>query len=300
MSPVSVLQVALPVPLPRLFDYLPPIGQAASPGDVGKRVSVMFGNRPLTGFVAGVGPPADPGLDLRPADALLDAAPLLHGELLESLHWLARYTHAPPGEVVATALPVLLRQGEPLPDTHAWHWRLTEAGLSGRERLRAGSRPRRLADLLAQHGTLDEDVLDLHLDTGRATARDLGKRGLAERFAAPPAAVAASPRPGPALNDEQQAAADLQRHIPQQCGNGERAQAGAMSRVAGALVPFTLKPDEHADPQCHRSTRKIEYFTHDVACPAGLLRTALCLTQRVHTRLATPTRRALTGSVNNV
>ena len=33
----------------------------------------------LTGFVAGVGPPADPGLDLRPADALLDAAPLLHG-----------------------------------------------------------------------------------------------------------------------------------------------------------------------------------------------------------------------------
>ena len=208
MPPDHTLQVALPVPLPRLFDYLPPIGQAASPSDVGKRVSVMFGNRALTGFVAGVGPPSDPGLDLRPADALLDAAPLLHGELLESLHWLARYTHAPLGEVVATALPVLLRQGEPLPDTHAWHWRLTEAGLSGRERLRAGSRPRRLADLLAQHGTFDEDVLDLHLDTGRATARDLGKRGLAERFAAPPAAVAASPRPGPALNDEQQAAAD--------------------------------------------------------------------------------------------
>ena len=100
MPPDHTLQVALPVPLPRLFDYLPPIGQAASPGDVGKRVSVMFGNRALTGFVAGVGPPADPGLDLRPADALLDAAPLLHGELLESLHGLARYTHAPLGEVV--------------------------------------------------------------------------------------------------------------------------------------------------------------------------------------------------------
>lgn len=208
MPPDRALQVALPVPLPRLFDYLPPVGHAASPGDVGKRVSVMFGNRALTGFVAGVGPPGDPGLDLRPADALLDAAPLLHGELLESLHWLARYTHAPLGEVVATALPVLLRQGEPLPDTHAWHWRLTEAGLSGRERLRAGSRPRRLADLLAQHGTLDEDLLDLHLDAGRTTARDLGKRGLAERFAAAPAAVAASPRAGPALNDEQQTAAD--------------------------------------------------------------------------------------------
>ena len=208
MPPVSVLQVALPVPLPRLFDYLPPPGRDAASGDVGKRVSVVFGNRTLTGFVAGVAPATDPGMELRHAEALLDPDPLLQGELLESLQWLARYTHAPLGEVVATALPTLLRQGEPLPDTHAWHWRLTEAGQLQRDRLRAGSRPRRLAELLADHGSLDEDALDLHLEAGRATARDLGKRGLAERFAAAPAPPVPSPRPGPALNDEQQAAAD--------------------------------------------------------------------------------------------
>ncbi|HEV7272046.1 primosomal protein N' [Pseudoxanthomonas sp.] len=208
MSPVAVLRVALPVPLPRLFDYLPPPGHAASPGDVGKRVSVVFGNRPLTGFVAGVAPPADPALELRPADALLDTDPLLLGEPLDSLHWLARYTHAPLGEVVATALPTLLRQGEPVPDTHAWHWRLTEAGRLQRDRLRAGSRPRRLADLLAEHGALDEDVLDLHLEAGRATARGLGKRGLAECHPAAATLPAPAPRAGPALNDEQQAAAD--------------------------------------------------------------------------------------------
>lgn len=208
MPPFPVFHVALPVPLPRLFDYLPRPGHVASDRDIGKRVKVLFGHRPLVGFIAGSGPATDPDLALRPVEAMLDAVPLLQGEPLESLHWLARYTHAPLGEVVATALPALLRQGEPLPDTHAWHWRLTEAGLSGRERLRAGSRPRRLADLLAQHGALYEDVLDLHVDAGRATARDLGKRGLAERFATLPAAVAASPRPGPALNDEQQSAAD--------------------------------------------------------------------------------------------
>ena len=208
MSPVSVLQVALPVPLPRLFDYLPPPGHAASPEDVGKRVKVLFGNRALTGFVAGVGQPADPDLELRHAEALLDASPLLHGELLESLHWLGRYTHAPMGEVVATALPVQLRQGEPLPDTHAWHWRLTEAGRTQQDRLRAGSRPRRLADLLAAHASLDEDVLDLHVDAGRATARDLARRGLAERVAAPATTPPPSPRPGPALNDEQRVAAE--------------------------------------------------------------------------------------------
>ena len=93
MPPDHALQVALPVPLPRLFDYLPPIGQAASPGDVGKRVSVMFGNRALTGFVAGVGPPADPGLDLRPADALLDAAPLLHDDLHRRIRGVLHERH---------------------------------------------------------------------------------------------------------------------------------------------------------------------------------------------------------------
>ena len=96
MPPDRALQVALPVPLPRLFDYLPPVGHAASPGDVGKRVSVMFGNRALTGFVAGVGPPGDPGLDLRPADALLDGAPLrmLHtypGHRSQAVRFYGRY-----------------------------------------------------------------------------------------------------------------------------------------------------------------------------------------------------------------
>jgi len=208
MPPAPVLHVALPVPLPRTFDYLPPDGHAAAPGDVGKRVRVPFGPRELTGLVTGVGAAEGDAPELRAAHALLDADPLLGGELLESLRWLVRYTHAPPGEVFATALPVALRQGEPLPDTRAWRWRLTEAGQLQRDRLRAGSRPRRLADLLDLHGALDEDALDLHLDEGRATARGLGKRGLAERFAAAAAPAVPAPAEGPVLNEEQRAAAE--------------------------------------------------------------------------------------------
>src|SRR3546814_8745270 len=51
----SVLQVALPVPLPRLFDYRAPAGLAAAPDLVGCRVRVPFGPRELVGVVAGVG-----------------------------------------------------------------------------------------------------------------------------------------------------------------------------------------------------------------------------------------------------
>ena len=211
-----VLRVALPVPLPRLFDYLPP---ADGPGNVGCRVRVPFGSRSVVGVVVGVGP-SEPGVaELRQAEALLDPQPLLQGELLDSLRWLARYSHAPLGEVLATALPSALRRGEPLPDTHAWAWRLTEAGVTGLTRLRG--RPRQLADLLnamqpdaAQRQALDEDQLDTALDDWRSAARALLKRGLAERIAVPASQCAPMPQPGPVLNDEQAAALDALRDRP--------------------------------------------------------------------------------------
>jgi len=202
-SPDDCLQVALPVPLPRLFDYRAPA--PVGPSDVGRRVRVPFGPRTLVGIVASVGPPrADVG-ELREIAGWLDGEPLLSGELLDSLRWLARYTHAPLGEVLATALPAALRRGEPLPDTHAWAWRLTGAGAAALPGLRAGTRPRRLAELL--HGaTREEDTLDGLMDGWREAARSLARRGYAERIAVPASQPPPSPQPGPEPNAEQQAA----------------------------------------------------------------------------------------------
>lgn len=213
--PAPTLQVALPLPLPREFDYRPPPGRMVDPGDVGRRVRVPFGSRELYGVVAAVGRESADAPELRHAAALLDEAPLFHGELLESLRWLARYTHAPLGEVFATALPAALRHGEPLPDTHAWAWRLTAEGVAGLPRLRAGTRPRRLAEILQEGPSdiestrlRDEDSLDLQMEDWRSAARALAKRGYAERVAVPATQVAAAPQPGPALNAEQQAAVE--------------------------------------------------------------------------------------------
>jgi len=199
------LQVALPVPVPRLFDYLPPDGVVADAGAIGQRVRVPFGNRELVGVVAGIGIP-EAGLELRRASALPDAVPLFSGELLDSLRWLARYTHAPQGEVFATALPAALRAGEPLPDTHAWAWVATEAGATGRHGLRQGSRTRRLAELLAHGTAVDEDRLERELEGWRTAARALARRGHVERVAVPAVAHAPAPQPGPQPNAEQGAA----------------------------------------------------------------------------------------------
>ena len=203
-----LLQVALPLPLPRLFDYLSPPDHDVSEADIGRRVRVPFGRRELIGVIAGIGP-ADTGdgRELRPADALLDnAGPVLHGELLDSLRWLARYLHAPLGEVLATALPSTLRQGDALPDTRLVMWQLTEAGRTALPRLRTDSRTRKLAELLTA-AALDEAALGDRLDGWRAAARALAGRGLVESRLESPAIKPQPPAAdGPVPNPEQQAA----------------------------------------------------------------------------------------------
>ena len=80
----TVLRVALPVPLPRLFDYLPPPGATAEGLAAGQRLRVPFGGREMVGILAGHGP-AEAGVELRRVLEPLDATPLLDGELLASL-----------------------------------------------------------------------------------------------------------------------------------------------------------------------------------------------------------------------
>jgi len=204
-APRSILRVALPLPLPRLFDYDAVDGESATADAIGCRIRVPFGSRELIGVVAEIGLPADDAPELRTTLARLDAAPLFHGELFDSLRWLARYTHAPLGEVFATALPAALRRGEPLPDTHTWAWQLTEAGATARDTLRKGSRPRRLAELLHERPR-DEAALSDLLEDWRTAARALAQRGLIERVAVPANAHAPAPGAGPVPNDEQRAA----------------------------------------------------------------------------------------------
>lgn len=198
----GVVRIALPVPVHRLFDYLPPPGPAP---EVGCRVRVPFGRRELVGIVSGTTPSAGdtPG-ELRQVTAVIDTAPLFAGELLASLRWLARYTHAALGEVFATALPGPLRHGEPLPDVRHRGWRLTRAGHTALDSMRAG-RPRQLAAELAG-GDLDADSLATRVEGWREAARSLERRGLVEPVFLDVATGGPAEAAGPVPNPEQQSA----------------------------------------------------------------------------------------------
>ena len=216
MTAPAILRVALPVPLPRLFDYLPPPGVDAALVAVGARLRVPFGQREICGLVVGHGQ-ADPGVELRAALDAPDAAPLLRGELLASLRWLAGYLHAPLGEVLAAALPAALRRGEPLPDMARYGWALNEAGRTALPAMRPG-RPRALAELLQI--LRDEDWLDVAAPGWRTPLRALRERELVVRLETTGTASGSVPRgsePAPvssaafAPNAEQQIAIDAIR-----------------------------------------------------------------------------------------
>src|SRR5690348_446773 len=148
----QVLQVALDAPLPRPFDYLPPVGSSASDIPVGARVRVPVGSRRQVGVVVGRTPQsALPAATLRCIEELIDPAPVLPEELLQLLRWTADYYHHPLGEVIAAALPKALREGRPAvtPVEVPRGWRMTPEGHSATP-ARAPAQ-RAILELLAKH-----------------------------------------------------------------------------------------------------------------------------------------------------
>jgi len=211
----AVLRVALPVPLPTLFDYLPPaVGTAVA----GSRVLVPFGRNKAVGVVVATEVEASVGnAKLKRAIELLDDAPLLDPELMQTLAWAADYWLGAPGEAYANALPLALREPRPLPDTREEAWALTPAGRSA---LDAGSRRGGSRTLLQALAAAPLSAIELGelLPGWREAARRLDAASLIERVTQATSGVAPN-APAPVLNEEQQVAvstiaAELGRYQP--------------------------------------------------------------------------------------
>ncbi|MFC3650122.1 primosomal protein N' [Dyella humi] len=198
-----VLRIALPVPLPTLFDYLPPASGAAA---VGSRVLVPFGRNKAVGVVVETDMPAHVGSTrLKRVLRVLDETPLLDAELMQTLAWAADYWLGAPGEAYANALPLLLREDKPLPETQEPIWQLT---IAGRSALDAGSRrggSRALLQALLA-GPMSATELDTTLPDWRPAARRLVEAGLIERAEPAPSSAFFPAVPKLALHAEQEVA----------------------------------------------------------------------------------------------
>ncbi len=207
LSPV--VQVAVPAPLRRTFDYLVPAGLAVPA--IGTRVRVPFGRRQAIGVVLAV--PAHSEVadsKLRPVLAVLDAQPVLDAALLALLRWAADYYHHPIGEVIHAALPALLRQGRSAEIGGLERWFLTETGaaLTAQTFVRAPAQ-QRLWEALRTHPGLG--AVEATAVTARAPRilREWETKGWTDKMNADClSAPAVTTLPPPALSTDQARAVD--------------------------------------------------------------------------------------------
>jgi primosomal protein N' (replication factor Y) len=209
-----LVQVALPMPLYRVFDYSLPAETSVSPHvlipQIGSRVEVSFGRQTLIGIVIAHISEADSSVPLnklKPINQCLDAEPILEGSMLKLALWLARYYHYPLGDVLAVILPSLVRQGKPL-DLLITHWRILPHVTDDDFHANAKKQKQQF-DMLKLHGEhgASEDVLLLE-GMERNFLKTLEDKGLIERYIQPkqassPVTLAKMPLD---LNDEQQLA----------------------------------------------------------------------------------------------
>lgn len=122
-----VVQVALPVPLNRAFDYRLADNMSIPP--IGGRVMVPFGKRQALGVVVNHSHTSELAEDqLKCVELVLDNETLFPDDLWQLLLWSAQYYHYPIGEVLFHALPILLRQGKAAEFSPIWQWQVTTLG----------------------------------------------------------------------------------------------------------------------------------------------------------------------------
>ncbi|WP_081606401.1 primosomal protein N' [Aeromonas diversa] len=174
---LDLVRVAVPVPLRRPFDYLCP-RPLPTPGC---RVEIPFGHQTLVALV--VDHPTESALPrekLKPVKQVLDATPVLGPDILALMQWSASYYQYPLGEVLAVALPVLVRKGEPAAYRELEFWFATEAGQACdiNELKRAPKQQQALA-LLRQGPQTPSALRQEEVQSAAVTA--LEKKGLVER-----------------------------------------------------------------------------------------------------------------------
>ena len=162
MSNAIVLRIALPVPLRRLFDYLPPTDITIENLQPGLRVSVPFGRQQLTGVLIEIADHSTvPPNKLKRALAILDKEPPLTPVLFELAQWAASYYQHPLGEVLSALLPHTLREGGEQSIRHERHWRAAASNniASNQHGLRQNSKQLALYEWLLGESASRESII---------------------------------------------------------------------------------------------------------------------------------------------
>ena len=173
-------EVAIPLHIKQTFTYRLPLALQRD-ARLGSRLLVPFGRKRLTGYIVALLDALDPAADLdesdiKDAEELLDAEPLLTPEILEITRWVAEYYAAPWGEVLKAALPAGLNA------TVEQVLSITPEGRDELARLpinRTATAKARALRLIADEEEVSLPTVALHIGEARAPAiaRELERAG---------------------------------------------------------------------------------------------------------------------------
>ena len=288
-NPVSVsvpfvLQIAVPVPLRRVFDYLPPPGvslDALRDLKPGVRVVVPFGRQKLVGvLLAVVEGTYIPANKLKSAISILDQQPCLPPLLLNLVLWAADYYQYPVGEVMAAVLPGPLREGAPVWPTHHQGWRLAPEAEALAERLKVGTQQFALYAWFQQHGIAVKDQIT-QAGFSAATATTLTNKGILERAipAIVPYEKCAVWREAPMmLNDEQSVAVNAVTLGQFHTYLLEGVTGSGKTEVYLQLIAKVLQRGEQAlvlVPEIGLTPQTVARFERRFQCPVAVLHSGL-------------------------
>ncbi len=122
-----ILEVVLPTPVRRCFDYLPPIESSdAVPIQPGCRVLVPFGPSKRIALVTKIKSHSEvEPSKLKACLSVLDKVPLLDEEILKLASWASTYYHYSLGNICFKMLPALTRKNSKLSVKKTIYWKIT-------------------------------------------------------------------------------------------------------------------------------------------------------------------------------
>lgn len=122
----SIIRIALPVPIHRYFDYLPP-SDTNTAITAGQRVLVPFGHRKLIGVVIDTNAISDIAPSkLKAIHSMLDTNPAISAGVIRMAIWASRYYGFPIGECILSCLPPPLRKGKSSANAYIQQWSLRQ------------------------------------------------------------------------------------------------------------------------------------------------------------------------------
>jgi len=183
MTQELILRLAVPSPLRRLFDYLPPHEISDAQLLPGTRFAVPFGNRQQIAVLVETAQHSEfPSAKLKRVNQPLDPGPTLPTALVKLANWIASYYLHPIGDVFSHMLPVALRTGTLTADRTLSGWQLTQKGrLVSADSLGARAKKQRhaLSTLQAHEHALTTQTL-ASLEINAANLKNLQNLGLVE------------------------------------------------------------------------------------------------------------------------